>query len=71
MNIFSYLYILVGAMAFTAAKSCEVPHVVMTVQFAGKKSLGTQQASEFVLPLFTDCTYQRSGDIVLASGKHH
>ncbi|KAH9205197.1 hypothetical protein DL95DRAFT_470810 [Leptodontidium sp. 2 PMI_412] len=53
--------------ALVTAKSCEVPHVAMTVQFAGKTSLGTQQASEFVLPLFSDCTYQFPGDAVLAS----
>jgi hypothetical protein len=69
MKICSSYFYLFSMIALVTAKSCEVPHVAMTVQFAGKTSLGTQQASEFVLPLFSDCTYQFPGDAVLASGK--
>ena len=69
MKICSSYFYLFSMIALVTAKSCEVPHVAMAVQFAGKASLGTQQASEFVLPLFSDCTYQFPGDAVLASGK--
>lgn len=69
MQLLSYSFLILSAVALVTVRSCEVPHVTMTVQFGGKPSLGTQQASEFVVPLFSDCTYEDSGDVIFPSSK--
>ena len=66
---FIYAPLALLATIYGRVEACDVPHVSIVVQDQGRTALGTQQAVEFVVPLYTDCSYQSSGPPVAAGGK--
>jgi len=66
---FSYAPLALLTTIYSCIEACDVPHVSIVVQDQGRTALGTQQAVEFVVPLYTDCDYQSSGAPVAAGGK--
>ena len=66
---FSYAPLALLTTNYSCIEPCDVPHVPIVVQDQGRSALGTQQAVEFVVPLYTDCDYQSSGAPVAAGGK--
>jgi hypothetical protein len=66
---FSYALLMLLATIYRRVEACDVPHVLIVVQDQGRSAFGTQQAVEFVVPLYTNCYYQSSGAPVAASGK--
>ena len=65
------LYITLATLSALLAgvRCCEPPAILLSVQFARRGDLRTQQSSEILLLLFADCTYQGTGSLVEAGSK--
>jgi hypothetical protein len=56
------------AITFGIATTCDVemPNIMMLVQVSGRGALGTQASTEFIVPLYSDCIYEKAADPVKA-----
>ena len=54
------------AITLGIAATCEVemPNIMMMVQVSGRSTLGTQASTEFIVPLYSDCIYEKAADSV-------
>jgi len=61
------------AILFYIVKACNIdmPNIMLAVQFAGRGAIGTQQSTEFLVPLYSDCDYVSSASPVQASNNPH
>jgi hypothetical protein len=61
------------AVLFYIVKACDInmPNILLAVQFAGRGAIGTQQSTEFLVPLYSDCDYVSLASSVQASNNPH
>jgi hypothetical protein len=62
--------LLLLALLSRIVNTCDVdmPNIMLSVQFTGRAALGSQQSTELVIPLYSNCNYEHQADPVQANG---